>query len=68
MEPAGSVYDPSKGVGDRRSGLGRPTSAPARLPSHMGNRRWRSEGQLVHGYHMCHIVPVAGHGLSHTGQ
>jgi len=68
MEPARSVDDPSEGVGDRRSGVGRETSAPARLSGHLGNRRRRSEGQLVHGHHLRHVVPVAGHGLPHTGQ
>lgn len=68
MEPTGSVDDPSKSVGNRRGGMGRQTSAPARLLGHVGNRRRRSEGQLVHGHHMRHSVPVAGHRLSHTGR
>lgn len=68
MEPARSIDDPSKGVGDRRGGMGRQTSASARLPGHVGNRRRRFEGQLVHGHYVRHVVPVAGHRLSHTGQ
>lgn len=68
MEPARSVDDPPEGVGDRRGGVGRETSAPSRLPGHLGDRRRRPEGQPVHGHHVRHAVPVAGHCLSHTGQ
>lgn len=68
MELAGSVDDPSEGAGDRRGGLGRPASAPARLSGHVGNRRRRAQGQPVHGHHVRHAVPVAGHRVSHTGK
>lgn len=68
MEPARSVDDSSKSVGDRRGGMGRPSSTSSRLPGHVGNRRWRPEGQPVHGHHVRYAVPVAGHSLSNTGQ
>lgn len=68
VELARSVDDPSKGFGDRRSGVGCQTGAPARVPCHLGDCRRRTEGQPVHGHHLRHFVPVAGHRLSHTGQ
>lgn len=68
LEPSRSFDDPSKGAGDRRGSLGRTASTPARLSGHLGNRRWRPEGQLVHGHYVRHAVPVAGYSLSHSGQ
>lgn len=68
MEPARGVDDPPEGAGNRRGGMGRPASAPARLLGHVGNRRRRPEGQPVHRHHVRDAVPVAGHRLPHTGQ
>lgn len=63
--PAGGLPDPSESSGDRGDRLGAESQSRCLLGD-LGSGRGRPERKLVHRLDLCHFVPLARYGLSHT--
>ena len=71
VEVEGSVADPPKGFGHRRSCLARPTlfrRTSQRLLGHLGGGRRRPQGPSLHGRHIGDSLFVARHRLPHPSR